>query len=140
MKDRFLAKVRKTKTCWIWEGCKTHSGHGQFRTIRNRRAYAHRVSYLLFKGVIPEDKFVLHSCNNPSCVNPDHLRLGSQVENMRDAVKAKTIKGQVLTSEDVVDIRKRFAEGEHPKSIAAVFGVSRTNIYNIISGYSWTHV
>jgi hypothetical protein len=84
--SRFMALVRKTETCWLFIGCLNKQGYGEF-SFRGRARGAHRVSYQLFKGEIPPGLYVMHQCDNPPCVNPDHLSVGTSGENARDAVR-----------------------------------------------------
>lgn len=86
-KERFLRKVKKLSDseCWIWLGGKTHDNYGKFWL--NRTMKAHKVSYLLFAGEISDGLCVLHSCDNPVCVNPNHLWLGTQLDNLKDRDK-----------------------------------------------------
>lgn len=83
--DRFWEKVQKGAGCWIWTATLV-KGYGSFRRGRPSRtkAYAHRVSWEYANGPIPTGLYVLHSCDNPPCVNPDHLWLGTHTDNMRD--------------------------------------------------------
>lgn len=82
--ERFTDKVSDSAFgCWEWMSSKTPLGYGQF-SIGNFPRYAHRLAYELWRGVIPAGMSVLHTCDNPSCVNPDHLWLGTQADNMRD--------------------------------------------------------
>nr|MBA3891683.1 HNH endonuclease [Gemmatimonadaceae bacterium] len=86
---RFLAKVRMGASCWIWIGAKNPAGYGQLR-IKSamggfRISLAHRLSYELYVGPIPTGLVVMHSCDTPSCVNPAHLSVGTQADNLRDA-------------------------------------------------------
>lgn len=88
---RFWSKVQKTDSCWIWTASKRHKGYGAFvwateigKVIQGR---AHRFSYELHKGAIPEGMFCLHHCDNPACVNPDHLWLGTAADNNHDMVQ-----------------------------------------------------
>lgn len=81
--DRFWNKVNKTDTCWLWTGCTNGIGYGLIR-IDTKLYSTHRFSYELHFGKIPVGIHVLHSCDNPLCVNPEHLFLGNQKDNMRD--------------------------------------------------------
>jgi hypothetical protein len=83
--QRFLIKVDKTDSCWIWTANKDKNGYGRFKFERYPHP-AHRFSYKLFKGEIPKGMLICHSCDNPSCVNPEHLWLGSCSDNTRDMV------------------------------------------------------
>ena len=83
-KERFFSKVNKTPTCWEWTAGTCASGYGAFSFGRNNTQKAHRISYVYFKGEIPEGLVVRHKCNNPSCVNPKHLVLGTKKENGQD--------------------------------------------------------
>ena len=87
--ERFLRKVRKTPICWEWTATKNSDGYGKF-SIQGKQPGAHRVSYLIFVADIPLGLFVLHSCDNPGCVNPAHLSLGTNQDNMNDM----TVKGR----------------------------------------------
>lgn len=83
---RFWDRVQKTKSCWNWMGCTTSSGYGmvQCRSISQQPLLCHRVAWSITNGPIPGDLHVLHKCDNPSCVNPAHLFLGTQCDNNRD--------------------------------------------------------
>jgi len=84
--DRFWNKVNKTDGCWEWGANRNPSGYGRFR-LNGRMEVAHRVGYSLAFGQIPDGLFILHSCDNPPCVNPSHLRAGTKADNMRDMVQ-----------------------------------------------------
>lgn len=87
--ERFWSKVKKTETCWVWTAgtFKYRNGYGQFRVRRgDPPAYAHRFAWELVNGPIPQGLHVLHRCDNPPCVNPAHLFLGTQIDNYRDMV------------------------------------------------------
>lgn len=82
--DRFWNKVEKTATCWLWTGSLT-DGYGAFRPAKHRGMLAHRFSYELAHGPIPNGLEICHICDNPRCVRPDHLFAGSHDTNMKDA-------------------------------------------------------
>ena len=84
--SRFMCKVKKTRSCWEWTACKDINGYGKYR-IDNKLKYAHRVSYNLYKGKIKKGHCIMHKCDNPSCVNPDHLLVGTQKDNILDMHK-----------------------------------------------------
>jgi len=95
---RFWAKVEKTDNCWLWTGSKRNKGYGAFvyadkngKVVQGR---AHRFSYEIHVGEIPEGLFVLHKCDNPGCVNPDHLFVGTNQDNVTDMVsKGRHVRG-----------------------------------------------
>lgn len=80
----FWEKVDKTDGCWLWRGCRDQRGYGQL-TVHRKKWKAHRFSFALAHGEIPEGAWVLHACDVPACVNPDHLFLGDAVANVRDS-------------------------------------------------------
>jgi HNH endonuclease len=140
--DRFMSKVEKTDDCWYWKGTKHRFGYGMFN-YKNSMTTAHRVSYMLHKGTIPEGLMVRHKCRG-LCVNPDHLELGTHKDNMADKRRDGTIgygerNGKAkLTADQVRDIRSRV--GQLRKDIAKEFGVCVPAITNIINRKRWIHI
>lgn len=98
LKKRILDNSEKEGDCWIWKKKKNIYGYGETK-IRSKRFMAHRASYLAFKGDIPEGMYVCHTCDNPICVNPDHLWIGSHTDNVRDMMhKGRSNFGGVKTN------------------------------------------
>jgi len=83
--ERFWAKVNKTDGCWVWTGRKDGGGYGKLK-IQNKECGAHRCSWEIHHGSIPDNLYVLHTCDNPLCVNIGHLFLGTHTDNMRDCI------------------------------------------------------
>ncbi len=146
---RFWEKVRKTDTCWLWQASTNQGGYGTFRANGASRL-AHRLSWEEHYGAIPPATMVLHRCDNPPCVNPKHLFLGTQLDNMRDmANKGRSRSWDQLGTnhfnvkldeQRVREIRNRFANGETQVSLAKEFGVSFQNIHLIVRRKKWKHV
>ncbi len=144
--DRFNRHVNKSGNCWIWTGSKNTSKgeYGRFY-FGDKRMLAHRVSYELFCGQIPEGNQVLHRCDNPSCVNPDHLFLGTTTDNMQDMMakgRGKCARGidhhrAKLNPEKAFEIRWRAALGHKHGDIASDFGVTRPLISAICRNEIW---
>ena len=85
IEERFFEKVNKTDSCWLWTGALSSSGYGSFG-VAGKATAAHRYSYQIHNGEIPEGLIICHTCDTPSCVNPDHLWLGTYSDNMKDMV------------------------------------------------------
>ncbi len=149
--DRLMSKVITSPDgCWEWQGARR--GSMGYSTLGNepgklpRNIYGHIVSYEFHKGLIPSGMVVQHSCDNPVCVNPDHLSLGTYQSNKDDCVeKMRHNKGVKqhkarLNDEIVRSIRKDAGNGEEGKSIAARLGVSDQTVYDVINGKTWKHV
>lgn len=129
--------------CWEWVGYYGSGGYGMMsRDGKNQRA--HRISYEAYKGHIPKGMVVRHTCDNPACINPDHLILGSQKDNVadREARGRRTVVGEAigtskLTVEDVLAIR---ASTESLRVLADRYGIDPSNVWLIRTGKSWRHV
>lgn len=137
----FFKHLVKADGCWPWQGTLTAEGYGQLGT---RSLRAHKVSYRIFKGEIPEGLLVLHTCHNPKCVNPNHLYLGTQRDNMDDKVLAgRVAKGPghgmaKLTEEDVRKIAVSLRQGWSCVYLASQYSVSRYCIWSIKKGLTWS--
>lgn len=142
---RFRRFFKKTEGCWNWTGCIRKNGYGKFGVGAHKVDFAHRVSYTLFKGPIPEGMCVLHSCDNRRCVNPNHLFLGTHQDNMDDMEKkgrklrGTDMKHAVLTEDQVREIRRRYPK-ENGSALAREFGVSTGVPYMIYTRRRWKHV
>lgn len=132
-------------SCWEWTAHKNSKGYGRIGQGRAENR-AHRLSYRLLVGKIPEGMCVLHKCDNPSCVRPEHLFLGDQAANVRDMVAkgrqlyGERVKNSKLTAEDVLGIRRMYAEGVGSRELGLLFGVSQANIGDIVRREMWKHV
>lgn len=147
LEERFWSHVDKSNAdgCWLWTAA-THT-YGYGRLFANGVVTeAHRVSYELNVGPIPDGMHVCHRCDNPPCVRPEHLFLGTNTENRRDSVRknrhAHGVKqgGTKLTDEIACTIRKRFASGETNKSaLAREYGVTSSCIHDVLTSKTWKH-
>ena len=144
--DRFWAKVDKTDSCWLWTAAKVRHGYGLFhwpQGDRQAQGTAHRYSWRLHRGEIPAEMFVLHRCDNPSCVNPDHLFLGTHRENMKDKMakgRWNTGHGKRIAPDTVRLIRREVNNGTSRGAMARRLGVSATMVSEICSGKRWKNI
>lgn len=148
--ERFFDKVvLGASDCWYWRGALNQHGYGLMNALGESKA--HRVSYRLFKEVAPGDLDVLHKCDVRNCVNPDHLFLGTQADNVRDMVNkgrfvVNTRRGEEshfskLTKDQVLEMRRiRKEHGLSYAKIAAMFGVNTMTAHRAITGTSWRTV
>jgi hypothetical protein len=155
--SRFWSKVERTNGCWIWRGTRMHQGYGMFWADGHTRR-AHRVAYELNVGPIPVGQQVCHTCDNPACVRPDHLFLGTQQDNMTDKVrKGRAAVGNRngastrpetrargerhgmarLNWTTVLAIRAASEFGASGASIARKFDLSTSQVHRILHGQSW---
>lgn len=134
---RMSQKTDTSGDCHLWTGARVGM-YGQIK-VGNRNTLAHRVAYALAHGEISPEIDVLHRCDTPLCVNPDHLFLGSHKDNMQDKAK-KSRAPSKLTAEDVPRIREMIAAGRSLCSIAKQHGVGHHAIADIRDGVTWAHV
>lgn len=142
---RFWARVKRGSSCWLWAGAKTQWGYGAFtkrHAGKKLTIAAHRLSYALEHGDCPTDKVVCHSCDVRNCVNPDHLWVGTNDDNMADMVSKGTLKGEgqhnaKLDTWDVICIR---ADRRKQRTIAVDYGVSQSCVMLIKTRRNWAHI
>ena len=140
--ERFWKKVEKGDGCWNWKGRKCKSGYGMVSlTTGQEKALsrkAHRVAYTLAKGPIKPGEFILHSCDNKACCNPDHLRVGTNDDNVRDKLERNRLcKGTKINMEIANEIRRRVFNGESKGSLAREFKIAPPTIRAICKFETW---
>ena len=153
-RNRFYAKVSKSDYCWEWNASRNEKGYGTLQvgsTINGtrRKEYAHRFSWQMEHGPIPPGAYVLHKCDNPSCVRPSHLFLGTQADNMADMIA----KGRValrrgekhgrakISEQDVRDIRAKYMSRQATQQeLSDEYGVCQVNISKIVRRELWRHI
>lgn len=144
---RFWSKIAISgfDRCWYWAAGMHQKGYGQV-WYRGKFNKAHRVMYELENGPIPEGMQVLHSCDNPGCVNPDHLWVGTNLDNRRDSLRKKRHNygerhgNARLTDQKVLEIRRRSEGARNAQALADEFGVSRCTIDDVVRRRSWKHL
>jgi len=144
--ERFWSYVDKRgpDECWEWTGLLARGGYGHIR-IDDHWLLAHRISEAIARKD-PVAMFVCHACDNPICVNPKHLFVGTPQDNSDDMVKkGRSCTGTInpnskLTRKEVADIRRAYMEGMSQSEIARDFGVTQTNVGLIVRGKSWQHI
>lgn len=146
--ERFEEKFEKTEgECWMWTASVAGKGYGQMKLPKQRKQeYSHRLSYMIYKGEIPEGKYVCHTCDNPRCVNPDHLFIGTNKENLQDMkAKGRSTFGEKnarakLTEEQVKQIKSCLDSGMTQTQIAAAFNIHQVHVSRIKNGLRWEHL
>jgi len=146
--NRFFEKVSppNKNECWEW----LYVGKGRYGkfSLHGKKFQAHRLSYFIYNGYMPKkDEYVCHKCDNPKCVNPDHLFLGTQQDNMDDMVsKGRSPNNHgdrnpraTLSQEDVDRMRLMYKNGMTRMEISSIFNTTETTTHNILSGRTWSH-
>lgn len=139
--------------CWIWTGERSPYGYGLLSLKTEKNKYksikAHRFSYETYKGKIPPNYLVCHKCDNPPCVNPEHLFIGTYLDNNRDKIKKNRHnmpKGSahnraILTENDVLKIRSEYKKTYgFCSKMAKIYCVDRDTIWNVVNNRTWKHI
>lgn len=141
---RLWAKVQIPETpdsCWLWTAHVNTSGYGQISDDNGKLKLASRIIYEIYNGAIPDGLLVLHTCDNPQCVNPNHLFVGTQFDNMRDMMKkgrGVMRKGHArhprrkVSKEDIGRIKQLYKEGMYQKDIAILFAIHQASVSRIV--------
>lgn len=134
--------------CWVWRGGTAHFGYGQI-SFRGRTINTHRLAYEAWVGPIPEGYVVRHRCDNPPCINPDHLETGTYRDNAQDREvrgrgnprRGEDAPNAKLTEHDVLDIRREYGYGVlTQKMLAEVYGVAHQAVHDIVRRRNWKHI
>jgi len=152
---KILNRHKKVNGCWEWQGKLNNCGYGCLAKIIDGNKIeirAHRLSFEIFKGEIPEGMLVCHTCDNPSCCNPDHLWLGTPQDNTQDMLKKNRGRHRLLTSNrranaagkltesQVIEMRELYKNGWSQREIREKFKISQSQVSGILTYKFWKHV
>jgi len=148
--ERFEARIERVpfSGCWVWMGyAKPPWGYG-VTALNNASIFAHRLAWILFVGEIPEGLLVCHHCDVPCCVNPKHLFLGTNDDNMKDMARkgrSRRPTGEInprcrLTESQALEILRLSATGETIASLSRMFGVNSGTIHHLVKRKNWKHL
>ena len=144
-KKTFWEQVEKTKDCWFWKGKVDRCGYGIY-LINNFCHKSHRYCYEITNNLKIGKQIAMHTCDTPKCVNPDHIKLGTHVDNQKDKfnknrqAKGEKIATSKLTQKDVFDARNTYKnEKVTYKQLAAKYGVCKDTMQKAIRGINWSH-
>ena len=158
--NQLMKRVRKTRSCWLWEGSRDLKGYGHLH-INGKRYSAHRAAYMIFIGPIPKGRLVCHHCDTPNCVRPSHLYAGTYKTNRQDAVRrGRTTKGDahwtrhhkeklrgehnnasVLKNNQVLEIRRLYKTGLLTyRGLARRFNIHQVTVWHILTRRTWAHL
>lgn len=146
--ERFWERAgrRGDDECWEWTGHRQNDGYGDLHVSPDKHLVAHRIAYELANGAIPAGMLVCHRCDNPPCVNPAHLFLGTPAENMADRnLKGRHAHGERhgrthLTASDIREIRRCAGQGEKQSDLGHRFGIHQTQVSRIVLRKHWAHI
>ncbi len=143
---RFWNKVDKSGDCWEWSGAVIGSGYGHL-WVEGKTILAHRYSYSLVHGFVPDGMLVCHRCDNKRCVNPDHLFVGTHRDNTLDAVSKGRMGGRgekndnsKLCKEDVREIRRLYSLGVTQRVLGEMWKTSQANVSLVVLRKRWRHI
>lgn len=152
VEGRFWAKVNKSDDCWLWTAGKDSSGYGKLNVgsradLKQTIISAHRLSWQIHFGEIPEGLLVCHTCDVPACVNPDHLFLGTDQDNTDDMLKKNrgnkakgSANGSARLDEEIVRCIRKYYPMFTQKQLRLMFTVGKSTMHDIVHHNTWKHV
>ena len=145
--ERFWNKVDITDGCWEWKGSTNNRGYGSIKIAADKTIGVHRFAYSLMYGSIPEGMCICHHCDNPRCVKPSHLFLGTRSDNMKDSVakgrmnnRGEENPNSRLFKEDVYEIRRLHSLGVPQKLLSKMWEIASPQINRIVRMNGWKHI